>query len=167
MIEGEALTAPVVFQAPTALSSALTSVANALPSTSTVLSAASFASGIGGKLQAANTANTQADMYAREAKLAEQRQIQRDQALIAKEHANAGASGLVASSGSPLSTTMASTDDLRTNSAAARYPGEMQAASRRMEANNYYAQIPGMLGDALSPRPGSVLGFLMDRRRSY
>src|SRR5690349_657544 len=58
-IEGEALTAPVVFQAPTALGSALTSVANALPSTSTVLS---FASGIGGKLQAANTANTQADM---------------------------------------------------------------------------------------------------------
>src|SRR5437762_8405927 len=63
MIEGEALTAPVVFQAPTALSSALTSVANTLPSTSTALSAASLFSGVGGRIQAANQAQAQADIF--------------------------------------------------------------------------------------------------------
>jgi hypothetical protein len=42
----------------------------------------------------------------------------------------------------------------------------MEAFSRRMEANNSYAQIPGMLSDALSSRAGqSVLGYLIDRRR--
>jgi hypothetical protein len=131
----------------------------------TLSTVGSLFSGISGRVQAANTAQAQSDMYEREAKLAEHRQIQRDQALIAKQHANAAASGLVASSGSPLATTMASTDDLRTNTAAAGYSGRVQAASRRMEANNSLLQIPGIVGDALTPRPGSVLGFLMDRRR--
>lgn len=136
------------------------------PWLSAVSTAGSLFSGIGGKLQAASTANAQADMYTREAKLKEQREIQRGQALLAKEHANAAASGLSASSGSPLATTMGSTDDLRTNAAAAGYPGRMEAFSRRMEANNSYAQIPGMLSDALSSRAGqSVLGYLIDRRR--
>lgn len=150
---------------PAALSSAMGAISSALPVISTGLN---LVSGIGGRLQAANTAQAQADMYEHEAKLAEQRQIQRDQALISKEHANAAASGLTASSGSPLATTMASTDDLRTNTAVAGYSERRQAASRRMEGNSSLLQIPGILADALNSKASqSILGYLIDRRRYY
>lgn len=164
-LAGATFAAPGAAMMPAALSSAMGAISSALPVISTGLN---LVSGIGGRLQAANTAQAQADMYEHEAKLAEQRQIQRDQALISKEHANAAASGLTASSGSPLATTMASTDDLRTNTAAAGYSERRQAASRRMEGNSSLLQIPGILADALNSKASqSILGYLIDRRRYY
>jgi hypothetical protein len=99
-----------------------------------------------------------------QAKAAEQRQIQRDQTILAKNHANAAASGLVASSGSPFSTAIDSTTDLQTNAAAARYPGRVDAWAKRSAAQNAYAGIPSMVfetGQSLLKDRGSVLGSLM------
>src|SRR5690349_24344067 len=49
---------------------------------STALTAGSLASGVIGKVQAANQGDAQSKVLEQQAKLAEQRQIQRDQAII-------------------------------------------------------------------------------------
>ncbi len=127
-----------------------------------------LATGILGKTQAAAQSSAQADMLRQQAKFAEQRQIQRDLALLSREHAAAAASGLSASSGSPLASGMDTTRDLEMNAANTRRTGEMQAWSPRMQAGNYYRQIPGILDDAFASKAGqSVLGYLIDQRRLY
>ncbi|HEY1265853.1 MAG TPA: hypothetical protein VGH16_01265 [Candidatus Binatia bacterium] len=102
-------------------------------------------------------------MFEQQAKLAEQREIQRDQAIIGKEHANAAASGLSASSGSPLATTLDSTQGLKMNAAAARYPGEISAWDKRLAAQSGYAAIPGMILDGAQSllKDRSVLSSFM------
>lgn len=130
---------------------------------SAALSGVSLASGIVGKLSAGNQAAAQAKVLEQQAKAAEQRQIQRDQAIIAKEHANAAASGLSASSGSPLATTLDSTHGLRMNAAGARYPGEISAWDKRLAAQSGYAAIPGMIfegAQSLFKSPSVLSSFM-------
>jgi hypothetical protein len=130
---------------------------------SAALSGVSLASGIVGKVAGANHAAAQAKVFEQQAKLAEQREIQRDQAIIGKEHANAAASGLSASSGSPLATTLDSTQGLKMNAAAARYPGEISAWDKRLAAQSGYAAIPGMILDGAQSlfKDRSVLSSFM------
>jgi hypothetical protein len=127
------------------------------------LAAASLATGIAGKVSAANQAEAQGQVLEQQAKAAEQRQIQRDQTLLSRQHAVAAASGLNASSGSPLASTIDTTRDLAVNAASARRTGEMQAWSRRMEAQGYYDQIPGLVADDLLKLRPTVLSSFMSR----
>jgi hypothetical protein len=141
-------------------SGAAGAIGGALPLISTGMQ---LFSGIGGKMQQAQSASAEARALEQQAKINEQRQIQRGQSIIAKEHANAAASGLAASSGSPLATTIDSTRDLMMNAADARRSGELQAYSRRLQAQGDYVQIPGILADDLLKLRPTVLSSFMSR----
>src|ERR1043166_6213583 len=130
---------------------------------SAALSGASLASGIAGKVSAGNQAAAQAKVLEQQAKAAEQRQIQRDQALLSRQHAVGAASALSASSGSPLAANIDTARDLEINAASARRTGDLQAWSRRMEAQGYSSQIPGLVADDLLKLRPTVLSSFMSR----
>lgn len=124
-------------------------------------------SGISSRLSSASQANAEAKAIAQQAKLKEAQGIQRDQAIIAKGRATGAASGVDISSGTPLSVMIDNITQMEQNARVTRQTGQLQSSVRSAEANAYYGQIPGVIGDVLTSPSGSLLSKWAMNRFGY
>jgi hypothetical protein len=107
-------------------------------------------SGISSRLSAAGQANAEAAMLRAQGRLRAAQEMEKGQEITAKGHAIAAASGIEASSGSPLTMMLANLDTAVRNATRARKMATMEADTRSMEASGY-TSVGSMAGAVIPP----------------
>lgn len=127
------------------------------PLMSAITTGGQLLSGISSRLSTASEADARAKALAAQARAAEQQKLSQGIEVTAKGHAIAAASGVEASSGSPLTQMLANLDTAVKNATIARQTGMLESDAASAEARAARRSIPSGIFDALASKSGQSL----------
>ena len=131
--------------------------ASSFPWLSAITTGGQLLSGISSRLSAAGQSEAEARVLRTQAVAKERQELEQGREVTAKGHAIAAASGIEASSGSPLAIMMDNINRAIRNATIARTGGMVEADARSAEARAARRSIPGGIIGALSSSGASKL----------